>query len=110
MKEELPLFTHWYDSLLWMFEAAKRFPKSQRLILTARFLDHGLDVMETIQALRYTRERERLFRRADLGLDRLRVTARLLHDLRILSLRQYEGFALNVDEAGRMLGGWRRSR
>jgi len=67
MKKELPLFAHWYDTLLWMFE------------------------------------------RADLCLDRIRVLARILFDLRILSLKQYERLALNVDEAGRMVGGWRKA-
>lgn len=109
MREELPLFTHWYDTLLWMFKTAQRFPKSQRLVLTIRFLNLGLDVMEKIQTLRYTRKRDALFKKTNLNLDRLRVLSRLLTELRILSLKQYEFFSLNVDEAGRMLGGWRRS-
>jgi len=109
MKEELPLFTQWYDVLTWMFRTARRFPKSQRMILTIRFLNLGLDVMEKIQALRYMNKRDTLFNKANLGLDRLRVLSRLMSDLRILSLKQYEFFTLNVDETGRMLGGWRRS-
>ncbi|MFH1998516.1 MAG: diversity-generating retroelement protein Avd [Planctomycetota bacterium] len=110
MKEELPLFTHWYDLLTWMFRTAQRFPKSQRLILTIRFLNLGLDVMEKIQALRYAKRRDNLFSKANLSLDRLRVLSRLMADMAILSLKQYEYFALNIDEAGRMLGGWRKFR
>ncbi|MBU0754153.1 MAG: diversity-generating retroelement protein Avd [Planctomycetes bacterium] len=109
MKEELPLFTHWYDTLVWMFKTAQRFPKSQRLTLTIRFLNLGLEVMEKIQALRYTKNREPLFRRTNLALDRLRVLSRILTELRILSLKQYEFFSMNVDEAGRMIGGWKRA-
>jgi len=108
MKDELPLFTHWYDLLVWMFQTAKRFPKSQRLTLTIRFLNLGLEVMEKIQALRYTRRREALFMRTNACLDRLRVLSRLMAELRILSFSQYEYFASNVDEAGRMIGGWKR--
>ena len=108
MKNELPLFTHWYDLLVWMFMTAKRFPKSQRLTLTIRFLNLGLEVMDKIQALRYTRKRELLFRKTNACLDRLRVLSRLMAELRMLSFSQYEYFASNVDEAGRMIGGWEK--
>jgi len=109
MKEAPALFTHWYDTLLWMFERAQRIPKSQRALLTARFLSLGLEMMDTIHALRYTSNRGKLFARADRCLDRTRVTGRLLLDLRILSMAQYERLALDVDEAGRMLGGWKKA-
>ncbi len=107
--DELPLFTHWYDTLSWMLKASQRFPKSYRMTLTARFVNLGLDLMEKVHALRYTRKRGRLFRQTDLALDRLRVLSRLMAELKVLSFKQYEQFSMNVDEAGRMLGGWKKS-
>jgi len=107
--DEPAVFSRWYETLLWMHERAPRLPKVHRPTLVRRFLDHGLSLMEVVTRLRYARRRRTLFSEADAHLDQLRVLGRLLHDLRGLSLRQYEHFARSVDEVGRMLGGWRRA-
>jgi hypothetical protein len=103
------VFTRWYETLLWMHEIAPRLPKVHRPTLVRRFLDHGLSLMRAITDLRYARRRGALFAEADRHLDQLRVLARLLTDIRALSIRQYERFAEAADEVGRMLGGWRRA-
>jgi hypothetical protein len=43
------------------------------------------------------------------GLNRLRVLARLCHELRLWSDGQYEEAARRMDEAGRILGGWMKT-
>ena len=110
MTGELPLFTHWYSVTGLVLERAARFPKGLRPTLGARLIDRTLDVMEAIVALRYARERERLFRDANQTLERLRILVRLGHDRHALSTKQYEGLARDIDACGRMLGGWRRAK
>jgi hypothetical protein len=103
------VFARWYEALVWMHEIAPRLPKVHRPTLVRRFLDHGLSLIRVITDLRYTRRRGALFAEADGHLDQLRVLARLLCDLRALSVRQYERFSKSVDEVGRMIGGWRKT-
>jgi hypothetical protein len=43
-------------------------------------------------------------------LEKLRVLLRICHDERHLDHKGFEHVARNIDEAGRMLGGWLRSR
>jgi hypothetical protein len=45
-------------------------------------------------------------RRANLGLERLRIFARLAHDLHYLDPRRYEYAARAIDEVGRSVGAW----
>ena len=107
--DEPAVFARWYEALVWMHEIAPRLPKVHRPTLVRRFLDHGLSLIRVITDLRYTRRRGALFAEADGHLDQLRVLARLLCDLRALSVRQYERFSEAVDEVGRMIGGWRKA-
>ena len=103
---ELPVFTAFYDLMLWAFTRADGFPKILRSTLTARFLSLHLDVLEGLLELRYTRERPPVFRRVNLGIEKLRVLSRLLKDRRAFSIEQYEHYNREVDKVGRQLGGW----
>jgi len=109
MDPELPLFTEWYAALTRMLQLVQRFPKRLRPTLGQRLVDRGLDLMEQLVALRFTRERTALFARANVSLDQLRILLRLGHELRVISTGQYEQLADSVDACGRMLGGWRRA-
>jgi hypothetical protein len=106
--DEPAVFSRWYETLRFLGEIAPRLPKVHRPTLVARLLDHALALMEVVTSLRYTKQRGPLFLDADRHLDQIRVLARLMCDLRVLSVKQYERLALGVDEVGRMLGGWRR--
>ena len=103
------VYSRWYETLRFLHEIAPRIAKVHRPTLVRRLLDRSLDLMETITALRYTRRRQALFLRADSEIDRLRVLARLMHDLRLLSTKQYERLSTDLDDVGRMIGGWRRA-
>ncbi|MCO5164973.1 MAG: four helix bundle protein [Planctomycetes bacterium] len=107
---ELPVFTRDYDLFLWSFERAEGFPKVLRPTLTQRWQALLLEGLELLLELRYTREREALFRRTNLAFEKLRVLARALEARRALSPTQYEHFQRRLDEVGRQLGGWRRAQ
>jgi len=109
MKKELPVFSHWLKVVGMVLERAGRFPKGLRPTLGNRLLERSLNVLEHIVALRYTRERTRLFREANLDLEHLRVLTRLCFEKRLISARQYQQLAEGIDACGRMIGGWRRS-
>jgi len=105
---ELPVFTRYYELFLWSFERTEGFPKVLRPSLTQRWQVLLLEALELLLELRYTRERQALFRRTNLTLEKLRVLARALHARRALSPTQYEHFQRRLDEVGRQLGGWQR--
>jgi hypothetical protein len=107
--DEPAVFSRWYETLRFLHEIAPRLPKVHRPTLVRRILDHSLELMEVVTSLRYTKSRGPLFLAADRHLDQIRVLGRLMCDLRVLSVRQYERLALGVDEVGRMLGGWRKA-
>ena len=109
LPSELPVFTRYYDLFVWSFQRAEGFPKVLRPTLTQRYSELLLVALEELLELRYTRERTALFARLNLTLEKLRVLSRALKDRRALSLTQYEFFNRELNEVGRMVGGWMKA-
>lgn len=108
-KDDYPLFVHWYQTLDWILSTVERFPKHARFSIASRLADAALDTMTLIVEAIYTKNRIRLLNRINLLLEQQRVLFRVACDRRYLSIRQHAHIAAALDEAGRMVGGWRKS-
>ena len=98
-----------YRLILWLVPTVDKFPRRQKFLLGDRIQATALDVLEHLVEATYTRGRSRLLARANLGVEKLRFLFRLATDLRYLDLRRYEHAARNLDEVGRLIGGWRKA-
>ena len=107
---ELPVFVLWEKLTLCLFERTEKFPRSVRPTLTVRIENAALDVLEGLVTARFQAGREKLgtLRTLDDRVTRLRVLLRLAAARGHLSTGGYEDLNRQIDEAGRMLGGWRR--
>lgn len=112
MTDDLQLFVHWEATLGDLLQRTLRFPKAVRFTFSGRIDNLALDILEQLVEARYTGGARKVaaLRAADLSLAKLRVLLRLAHQQRYLDGRGYEHTARNLDEAGRMLGGWIRER
>ena len=68
------------------------------------------DLLETLIRAKYTKQRQRLLEDANLTLEVLRFQMRLAKDLQCLKVESYAFAAKSIDEIGRLIGGWLRSR
>ncbi len=107
---EPELLVHWERTLGDLLDRTARFPKLVRFTFAARMEGLGLDVLECLVRARYAAagEQDEQLARADGHLAVLRALVRLSHDRRFLPRSGLEVVSTNLDEAGRMLGGWRR--
>ena len=103
---DVPLFTRWMETVLWLLPLTEKFPKHRRHTLTRRIDDLALDILEGIAEASYSRSKVGLLQAANLKLTRLRILLRLSHELGHLPRGAYERAALDLNEVGRMLGGW----
>ncbi len=108
MKENYPIFVHWYTTLDWILATAERFPKNARFSLASRVADEALDTMQLVIEAIYTKERIPLLDRINLSLEKQRVFFRIACDRKYISLKQHEHIARAMNETGRMVGGWRK--
>ena len=108
--DELPLLVHWERTLNDLLDRTQKFPRSVRFTFTTRIDNLGLDVMERLVEARYAsgHRKRTLLRDADSALTRLRILLRLCRDRRHLDRGGFEHVVRNLDEAGRMLGGWQK--
>ena len=92
-----PVISKLYDLILWLMGQVPKFPRSHRFVLGDRIQTLVLDVLD-------------LLKRASLELEKLRYLIRLSRDLNFLSVRRYQFVATQIDEVGRMVGGWLRQQ
>lgn len=104
--KESPLFARSYDFVRWLIPQTTKFPREQRFVLAARLQQTVLDFMESLYTAGSGHDRRQSLQRADVLLKQLRFYLRLSHDLQLLSTRRYEHACRQVEEIGRLLGGW----
>jgi hypothetical protein len=102
--------TKWYAYAKWLLERVESFPKSQRFILGQRLSNHVLDVLETLVKASYARDKSDLLRQANEGIEMTRWIVRMAYDRKLLASKQFEFSAVALNECGRMVGGWLKSR
>lgn len=110
MNPNTPLFDHWYQTLGWILDTVEKYPKNARFSIASKIADLSLDVLEKIIEAVYSKQKTEILNELNLILEKLRVLFRLSHDRRYISGSQYEYISRAVNSAGKMVGGWRKSR
>tara|TARA_B100001971_G_C17968067_1_gene420893 strand:+ start:345 stop:680 length:336 start_codon:yes stop_codon:yes gene_type:complete len=108
MKENYPIFVKWIDTLDWILDRTEKFPKSVRFTFSSRIAQHSLDVLEGIVEAIYTKDRKHVLEKLNLYIEKLRVLFRISFKRRYLSSAQFEYISLQLNETGRMVGGWKK--
>ena len=108
--EELTVIAKTYDLILWSCNHTSRFPRNHRFVLGERIERNLYNLLETLIRAKYTKQRQRLLEDANLALEILRFQMRLAKDLHCLKVESYGFAARSIDEIGRLIGGWLRSR
>lgn len=106
--DELLVLAHWETFVPWLLDGCARWPRSARFSLTQRLENHALDVLELLVVARYQpRHRAGSLGRANLLLERMRFLCRVARTQNVMSARAFDKAMRDVDEAGRMIHGWR---
>lgn len=102
----IPLFAKTYDLLRWLIPTTLKYPREHRFALALRTQQAAFEFNELIVMARKSRDKRELLIRADAHLEQLRLYVRLAHDLKLLSLRQYEYVSREISGSGALLGDW----
>ena len=99
-----------YDVILWLLGRVEKFPRSQKFTLGDRIVNISLDTLDTLIEATYTRKRLPLLQKANVQLEKLRYLIRLCHDFKLISAKQYTYISNEINEVGKLVGGWIRSQ
>ena len=104
------LLVHWEETVGLVLDKTSRFPKSARFTFASRIDALVLDILAALVRARWATRGDTgpLLAAADGHLAVLRVLLRLSHERRLLARPGFEHLVRRLDEAGRMLGGWRQ--
>ncbi len=94
--------------LKWGAPVVEGFPRAYKFTLGDRIVATALDTLERLIEATYDRERQKPLQAANLGIEKLRHLFRLAFTLQCLDERRYEHAARQLDEIGRMIGGWKK--
>lgn len=106
MGNEVPAVTKLYDIILWLMPQIEKFPRGLKFTVGDRIVENLLDSLETLLEAVYTKEKGLHLRRLNLQIEKIRYLIRLSKDLRAMSIKQYGYISGEINELGRMVGGW----
>ena len=105
-----PVVQKSYELALWLLPKVERFPRSYRFTVGDRITAATLDLMAALVEAAYAARRDVPLQRAQQQINVLRFLVRLAKDLKLLTADSHGFVADQVDELGRMTGGWRATR
>lgn len=99
-----------HELLAWLIPQLDSFPRTRRFTLGERLETGLLRVLEALVEAAYSREKRTALTAANRTLEIERHLWRLAFELRVIPLKRYEHGARLMDDLGRQIGGWLRSR
>jgi hypothetical protein len=109
-EQELTIITKTHDLILWSCNHASRFPRNHRFVLGERIERNLYTLLETLIRAKYNKSRHHLLEESNQTLEILRFQMRLAKHLQCLKMDSYGFASKSIDEIGRLVGGWLRSR
>lgn len=108
---DIPIFKKTYDLYKAFYGYRADVSKQDRYTIWQRAENCILDVLESILFAAQSQGREKVptLEAASVKLNVLRVLIRLTKDVKAIDNQKYLALEADVDEIGRMLGGWLRS-
>jgi hypothetical protein len=108
---DIPIFKKSYDLYKDFYTLRLSVPKQDRYTLWQKCESLLIEILEGILYASQQTKSDKLptLERTSVKLNFLRVCVRLMHDTRALNSKKYIVIEANLDEIGRMLGGWIKS-
>ncbi len=93
----------------YLLDICGKFPKNVRFNLSDRMTNISLDVLELIIKAIYRKRKTYILGRANLYMEKIRALMQISVNKKYISIQQYEHISGEINEAGKMLGGWIKS-
>lgn len=108
---DIPIIKNLYELYKVFYSYSVLFPKKDKYTLGAKCEMYIITTLELLleASCAYREEKLELIKKANAKFDALKLFIRLLKDLNIIDSKKYLELQKQIQEIGRMLGGWQRS-
>lgn len=105
---DIPLLKKSYETYKLLNEFRKIVPRQHRFTIFSRIEDNLLDLIEGFYKIEHIKpiDKQGFLKELDIKLKMIRMEVRLLKDIRGIDEKKYLILQSELDEIGRMLGGW----
>jgi hypothetical protein len=105
--QNIPIIESTYQLLLYLIPVLQKFPRGQKYLLADRIEEKLLDVLaDLLEAYQNPPVRKEKLWTSNRNLEKLRFLVRLCYDLGFMDIKRYEYISGQINEIGKMLGGW----
>ena len=94
----------------WFLPMVSKFPRNYRYTLGNRLEEHLYSVLEDVIQAQYSKKKNYFLQRGNLTIEMLRHLVRISFKQKLLSSKQYEAFAKQLNTIGSQIGGWKKER
>lgn len=98
-----------YDFVMWLLPKVENFKNAYRFTVGDRLTQNGLDLLTTLVEAAYTRQKGPLLEQASRKVNTTRYLLRVAKDLKLISIDSYGFSSGQLDEIGKMVGGWSKA-
>ncbi|EKE15829.1 MAG: hypothetical protein ACD_11C00103G0031 [uncultured bacterium] len=108
---EIPIIKKVYILYKTFYEYSKLFPKKDRYVLGGKCEEYIIETLELLlNASSAPRSEKQIFiKQANIKFDALKIFIRIANDIKMLDTKKYIAIQKQLQEIGRMLGGWQKS-
>lgn len=106
MVEDLKIRRRTEEMIAYAYVALRQFPKAERHVLSAEIRGSCWKLLRLIVICNKRYHKKTTLQDLDAELDLLRSLVRMAHELGFLAFAKYETWSRQLDEIGRMAGGW----
>ena len=110
-QNDAPIIQKVYDFYKLSYETIRLFPREEKFALGQQIKSIILQILELLIEAGYLPKSEKIksLEQASIKLDLLKILIRLSHDTKLINQKKYIHQEEQLQEIGRMLGGWIRS-
>ena len=101
-----PVYEKYYLIFNWILDKLEKYPKSVRYSVCKKIYEITVYIYEKIIDSIYDNERLDALKQVNISIEKLRLFMRLSHDRKYISTKQYEYISEEINELGKMIGGW----
>ena len=106
---DIPIFTKLYEFYRDLSHLVTTFPKTKRYTLGQKLDNLTLDIFELLFSIPTASNKSSTLGQISIKLDLLKILLRLSKDTQAINNKNYLELQANLQEIGKMLGGWIRS-
>lgn len=108
---EIPVIKKVYELYKTFYGYSKLFPKKDKYVLGSKCEEYIVATLELLLAASSAPKSEKFvhIRQANIKFDALKIFIRITNDIKMLDNKKYLALQKQLQEIGRMLGGWQKS-